>query len=58
MDRKYPDVKKNPLLLPAAWIARIADYIKETKSTQNDNASDSLKLAKERIELMKMYNIM
>ena len=36
----------------------VADYIKETKNTQNDNASDSLKLAKERIELMKMYNIM
>lgn len=58
MEKKYPYVKKNPILLPAAWIARIADYIKETKNTQNDNASDSLKLAKERIELMKMYNIM
>lgn len=58
MEKKYPYVKKNPILLPTAWIARIADYIKETKNTQNDNASDSLKLAKERIELMKMYNIM
>lgn len=57
MEKRYKYVEKNPILLPLAWANRIVDYLKETGNNDNDSATDSLKLAKERIELMKIYDI-
>ena len=55
--RSYPYLKKHPYLLPVAWIQRIAHYTSEKQSGVDNSASGSIKLAKERIELMKIYNV-
>ena len=58
LERRYPYLKKRPYLLPVAWVQRIAHYASEKQSGTDNSASGSIKLAKERIELMKRYDIM
>ena len=58
LERNYPYLKKRPYLLPVAWVQRIAHYASEKQSGADNSASGSIKLAKERIELMKEYGIM
>ena len=58
LEHRYPYLKKHPYLLPVAWVQRIAHYANEKPSNPNNSASGSIKLAKERIELMKQYDIM
>ena len=58
LERNYPYLKKRPYLLPMAWVQRIAHYAGEKQSGADNSASGSIKLAKERIELMKQYGIM
>ena len=58
LERRYPYLKKRPYLLPVAWVQRLAHYASEKKSGADSSASGSIKLAKERIELMKQYDIM
>lgn len=58
LERRYPYLKKRPYLLPVAWVQRIAHYAGEKKTGAVSSASGSIKLAKERIELMKRYGIM
>ena len=58
LERRYPYLKKRPYLLPVAWAQRIAHYASEKQSGADNSASGSIKLAKERIELMKQYDIM
>lgn len=58
LERNYPYLKKHPYLLPIAWAQRLAHYAGEKKTGADSSASGSIKLAKERIELMKRYGIM
>lgn len=58
LERRYPYLKKRPYLLPVAWVQRIAHYASEKQNAADSSASGSIKLAKERIELMKQYGIM
>ena len=58
LERRYPYLKKHPYLLPVAWVQRLAHYVGEKKTGTDNSASGSIKLAKERIELMKRYDIM
>ena len=58
LERRYPYLKKRPYMLPIAWVQRIAHYASEKQSGADNSASGSIKLAKERIELMKQYEIM
>ena len=58
LERCYPYLKKRPYLLPVAWAQRLAHYAGEKKTGADSSASGSIKLAKERIELMKRYDIM
>ena len=58
LERRYPYLKKRPYLLPVAWVQRLAHYAGEKKAGTDSSASGSIKLAKERIELMKRYDIM
>ena len=55
LERRYPYLKKRPYLLPVAWVQRLVHYASEKKSGADSSASGSIKLAKERIELMKRY---
>ena len=57
LERRYPYLKKRPYLLPVAWAQRIAHYASEKQVGKNNSASGSIKLAKERVELMKIYNV-
>ena len=57
LERNYPYLKKRPYLLPVAWVQRLAHYASEKQSGADSSASGSIKLAKERIELMKQYNV-
>ena len=58
LERRYPYLKKRPYLLPVAWVQRLAHYASEKQSGSDNSASGSIKLARERIELMKRYDIM
>ena len=58
LERRYPYLKKRPYLLPVAWAQRLAHYASEKRSGADSSASGSIKLAKERVELMKQYDIM
>lgn len=58
LERRYPYLKKRPYLLPVAWVQRLAHYASEKQSGTGNSASGSIKLGKERIELMKRYGIM
>lgn len=58
LEQRYPYLKKRPYLLPVAWAQRLAHYASEKQSGAGNSASGSIKLAKERIELMKRYDIM
>ena len=58
LERNYPYLKKRPYLLPIAWVQRIAHYASEKQSGADSSASGSIKLARERIELMKRYGVM
>ena len=58
LERRYPYLKKHPYLLPVAWAQRPAHYAGEKKTGTDNSVSGSIKLARERIELMKRYDIM
>ena len=58
LERRFPYLKKRPYLLPVAWAQRLAHYAGEKKTGTDNSASGSIKLAKERIELMKRYGVM
>ena len=58
LESRYPYLKKRPYLLPVAWAQRLVHYASEKKSGADSSTSGSIKLAKERIELMKQYDIM
>lgn len=58
LERRYPYLKKRPYLLPVAWVQRLVHYAGEKKAGADSSASGSIKLARERIELMKRYDIM
>ena len=58
LEHRYPYLKKRPYLLPIAWVQRLAHYAGEKQSDADSSTSGSIKLAKERIELMKRYGVM
>lgn len=58
LERRYPYLKKHPYLLSVAWAQRLAHYAGEKKTGTDNSVSGSIKLARERIELMKRYDIM
>ena len=58
LESRYPYLKKRPYLLPIAWVQRLVHYASEKKSGADSSTSGSIKLAKERSELMKLYGVM
>ena len=52
---RYPYLKKYPILLPVAWASRIVTYGRQ--NTGRD-AGESIRIGKERIDLMKQYGIL
>jgi len=58
LEKRYPYLKKKPFLLPAAWISRIWSYKKETGEGNHNDASESIRIGEQRLELMKQYGIL
>ena len=56
METSFPWVKKSGLLLPAAWSIRIFRYLKESRT--DNSASESIRIGKERTEMLKFYKIL
>ena len=54
---RYPYLKKKPYLLPYAWVVRILRYRKEHRLGLETDAVKSLKIGRERIELLRRYGI-
>lgn len=55
---RYPYLKEKPYLLPVAWADRIVKYSRETAAdSSGNNAAESIKIGKKRIDLMKQYGI-
>ncbi len=56
--RRYPYLRKHPWLLPVAWGERIVRYIREKQGKGRENSTvESIKLAKERVELLRFYDV-
>lgn len=53
---KYDYVKKYPILLPIGWADRIIGYLREMRN-ESSNAASSLKIARERVELLREYGV-
>ena len=57
----YPFVRKSPLLLPVGWAVRIFKYLKEHRRTRKlktgDSPARSVRIGRDRVELMKLYGI-
>ena len=57
----YPFVRKSPLLLPVGWAVRIFRYLKEHRRARKlktgDSPSRSVRIGRDRVELMKLYGI-
>ena len=58
LERRYPYLQKRPYLLPVAWLARMVHYAAEKRSGADNSAAGSLRLARERIALMRCYDIL
>lgn len=57
MKGKYSYLEKYPFLLPAAYVARVVNYAKESRRMKGNNAADSIKIGNQRIDLLKKYEI-
>lgn len=55
LEGRYPYLKKHHYLLPIAWISRIMTYLSTRK--EDNKATESIRLGKERVELLKEYKI-
>lgn len=55
MESRYPWLKERPWLLPAAWVGRMAGYLRQPRNT---SAAKSLQVGAERIALLQYYDIL
>ena len=58
LDSRYEYARKNPLLLPAAWIHRIINYIGEVDAEEGNTPAQAIRTGKERIELLKQLGLL
>lgn len=56
LEGRYPYLKKHPVLLPAAWCARIFSYAKRSSAGET-SATKSISIGRERIELLRYYGL-
>ena len=53
----FPYLKKYPWLLPWAWLQRIWRYLRRKKNPSPVSPTRSIRIARERIELLREYHI-
>ena len=57
LEARYPWLKKQPYLVPIAWVDRMRTYLQETKLRSDSSLLDTLKLGSERTTLLRKYGI-
>ncbi|MGN0776110.1 MAG: nucleotidyltransferase family protein [Candidatus Ventricola sp.] len=58
LEGRYPFLRTKPWLLPLAWARRIVRYAGERRGAgAENNASESLRIGSERVELLRRYGI-
>ena len=57
MKGRYPYLNKHPWLLPYAWIQRVGQYMAKRKGSVPVDPSRSIRIANERIQLLKEYQV-
>ncbi len=57
LEGRYPYLKDRPYLLPAAWASRMGTYLLESRNRKGNSASEALSIGKERLELLRIYEI-
>lgn len=55
--RDYPELNEHPAKLPLIWVKRLLKYQKETKADENNSMAESIRIARNREELLKCYHI-
>ena len=58
LEGRYPYLKKQPYLLPVAWISRILKYHQETSKSQDNDAAQAVSIGNQRIKLFREYHIL
>ncbi len=58
MKKRFTYLDRFPFLLPVAWVQRVLIYRKESSGKNSGNkAADSIRIGKERVELLRAYGI-
>lgn len=57
MKKRYKYLKTAPYLLPVAYFDRIVKYRLEINKTENNSVTETIKIGRDRIELLKKYDI-
>lgn len=57
LEGRFPWLKKNPWLLPAAWCIRIVGYAGESIREPASSAADVIRVGSQRVELLRQYDI-
>lgn len=57
LGEKYHYAKKHPILLPVAWSQRLMQYGKEVISETDNSPAASLRIGKERLDLLHKYGL-
>lgn len=55
---RYPYLRKHPALLPVAWVSRLTRYAGELTRSKDGGAAESVRLGRERVELLRRYGLM
>ena len=58
LEGRYPWLKKQPWLLPVAWVSRMSTYLLEITHRPDSSLADALKIGTERLELLKQYHVL
>ena len=58
LKKTYPFLEKHPVLLPLAWGKRFAAYLTDRRGSGTVSPSATLRIAKERIQLLGHYGIL
>ena len=54
---RYPYLQTRPWLLPVAWVSRLGSYFRTRRQYGEQNPVESLRIGKERVELLREYSI-
>lgn len=57
LESRFPYLQRHPMLLPFAWLSRIAGYAKESVSEPHSGASEVIRTGTKRVALLREYDI-